>query len=142
MLGPIGRHSRRPALMATAVAAAMFGFLPEESLTRVVCTLALVLLAEAAVRLGAPWPEPGAGDPEPVIDRCAGMWCALLPLPRSLPFLLVAFALFHLLTTTQRGPVAWASRVAGGQHHVADDVMTGLMVGAAVSLISNMIYML
>ncbi len=74
------------------------------------------------------------GDPGwVVIDEFAGQWFALAALSHPSPVgLLLAFALFRLLDITKPGPVGWADRRHGVFGIMMDDVIAGVLVGAAL----------
>ncbi len=83
------------------------------------------------------WAVPRAGgDADPgwvVIDEVAGMWLAMLPLPRpTLPGVAAAFALFRALDIAKPGPVGAIDRMPGPVGVMGDDLAAGL--GAAALL--------
>ena len=62
-----------------------------------------------------------------VIDEFVGMGCALIALPHSVVFYVLAFCFFRLFDICKIGPVAWAERLPGGWGIMADDIVAGLL---------------
>ncbi len=73
-------------------------------------------------------------DPqEIVVDELAGCLIALAFVPWSWPWVLAAYALFRALDMAKPGPIAWVDKhVAGGWGIMGDDVLAGLLAGAAL----------
>ena len=70
-----------------------------------------------------------ADAPEIVADEVAGMWIALVLVPKIWWLALVAFALFRLLDIAKPGPIGKLDRdVHGGLGVMLDDVVAGLVV--------------
>lgn len=83
------------------------------------------------------WAIPrAAGDADPgwvVIDEVAGMWIAMLPLPRPSPFgVMAAFLLFRLLDIAKPGPIGSIDRMEGRVGVMGDDVAAGLTAAAVL----------
>lgn len=77
------------------------------------------------------WAIPRAnGSDDPgwvVIDEVAGMWIAMLPLPRPAPLsVFIAFLLFRLLDITKPGPIGRLDKMPGRVGVMADDLAAGL----------------
>ena len=98
---------------------------------------AALALAALAATAGGVWAIRAArveGDPGwVVIDEVAGQWVALLGLGRVTPLgLLAAFLGFRLLDIAKPGPVGWADRQGGAGGIMADDLIAGALVAAAL----------
>ncbi|MBI4342286.1 MAG: phosphatidylglycerophosphatase A [Candidatus Omnitrophica bacterium] len=71
-----------------------------------------------------------ANDHDPkvvVIDEVAGMWITLAGLPKTLPILIAAFALFRLFDIGKWPPMRQLERLHGGLGIMLDDVAAGLI---------------
>lgn len=72
-----------------------------------------------------------------VIDEWAGLWLALFLLPPGWAWLLAGVALFRLLDIAKPGPVGWCDRrLPGGWGVMADDLVAGALVCAALQLLA------
>lgn len=72
-------------------------------------------------------------DPAIVLDEVVGVWFALLFVPKSLPWVAGAFALFRLADIAKPWPISRVdARVAGGFGVMADDLIAGLMAAVLV----------
>lgn len=71
-------------------------------------------------------------DPRIVLDEVAGYWVAAAFLPREIPVLLSAFAVFRILDTLKPGPIKKLDRLSGGVGVVSDDVLCGLAANIMV----------
>lgn len=70
---------------------------------------------------------------EIVADEVAGMWLALILMPKVWWVALSAFALFRLLDVAKPGPIGWLDReVGGGLGVMADDLLAGLITGGVM----------
>ena len=75
----------------------------------------------------------GQADPScVVVDEVAGMWLALIGLPRTFPVLIAGFLLFRLLDISKCPPIRQLERVQGGAGIMLDDVAAGLISRAAL----------
>lgn len=83
----------------------------------------------------------GSDDPGwIVIDEFAGMWIAMLALPRASWFgLASAFALFRLFDITKPGPVGWADRHHNKWGVMGDDIIAGGLVAIILLLAQRFI---
>lgn len=90
----------------------------------------LLLLAFALGVWACQWAITQSGEDDPgwvVWDEFVGLWIALLALPDSPWFILLAFGLFRLFDILKPWPVSWADRrIAGGLGTMLDDVFAGL----------------
>ena len=127
----VGMLPKAPGTWASAVAA-LLG-----------CALSLVpgllpiatLLACAAGFWAIPQAVPDrTADPGwVVIDEVAGQWIAMLGLGEVTWYgVLLAFAGFRVLDITKPGPVGWADRQGGAFGIMADDMLAGTIVAAAL----------
>jgi len=63
-----------------------------------------------------------------VIDEWVGMWITLFMVPKSLFWMLLAFALFRFFDIIKPWPIKWLDRhVKGGFGIMIDDVLAGVM---------------
>ena len=73
-------------------------------------------------------------DPDPkraVWDEFVGMWATCLLLPKTLPWMVVAFLCFRVLDILKPWPIRKLERLPGGLGIMADDLLAGLY-GAAL----------
>ena len=74
-------------------------------------------------------------EPAIVWDEIAGCWLALAVVPKSLPWVVAAFALFRLADIAKPWPVSWADRsVKGGLGVMLDDLIAGVLVAALLAI--------
>ena len=69
------------------------------------------------------------GDPDPgraVADEFVGMWVTCLLLPKTLPWLAVAFCCFRALDIWKPWPIRRLERLPGGLGIMADDLLAGV----------------
>jgi phosphatidylglycerophosphatase A len=90
----------------------------------------LLLLGVVIAIAAGLWAIPRAGgESDPgwvVIDEVAGMWLAMLPMPRPAWLALVlSFALFRLLDITKPGPIGAVDRIPGRVGVMGDDLVAG-----------------
>lgn len=84
--------------------------------------------------------QSGISDPSyVVIDEVAGMWLALLLLPRieyphSLVWALIAFAVFRILDITKVFPINKLENMSGGFGIMMDDLAAGLLTAVLLNL--------
>lgn len=82
----------------------------------------------------------GISDPSyVVIDEVAGMWLALLLLPRieypqSLIWALIAFAVFRIFDITKVFPINKLENMSGGFGIMMDDIAAGLFTAVLLNL--------
>ena len=70
---------------------------------------------------------------ELVADEVAGLWLALIFVPKIWWLALLAFALFRLLDIAKPGPIGWLDRnTQGGLGVMLDDMLAGLGTGLLV----------
>lgn len=75
-----------------------------------------------------------------VIDEVAGMWLALLGLPRHLVIVLMAFILFRALDIIKIPPIRQLERLPGGFGIMLDDVAAGLCARGLVAVLMPVIF--
>ncbi|MBI3997055.1 MAG: phosphatidylglycerophosphatase A [Candidatus Omnitrophica bacterium] len=81
-------------------------------------------------------------DPDPscvVVDEVAGMWLALIGLPRHLVIVLIAFILFRALDIIKIPPIRQLERLPGGLGIMLDDVAAGLCARSLVAVLMPVI---
>jgi len=88
-LGPVGRYSRRPGIMAVLILAAAYTLVPPPLLSRAVLLVALVLAVGWARHAATPV---SLGDRPAVAERAVGVWGVLLLAPETWPGFLGAVA--------------------------------------------------
>jgi phosphatidylglycerophosphatase A len=133
-LGPVGYAPIAPATAGSAVVTFVAWFLPAWPLWA-----GLVLLIPATVI--AVW---SAGEAEKtlghdakpiVIDELVGQWITLLFAPRTMPAYFAAFVLFRVFDVWKPFGARQAQNLPGGWGVVADDVIAGIVAGAALHLV-------
>jgi phosphatidylglycerophosphatase A len=70
-----------------------------------------------------------------VVDEWVGQWIALLFLPKSLLWGLVAFALFRLFDIWKPYPIRNLDRMSGGWGIMLDDVLAGIYALVVISVL-------
>ena len=76
--------------------------------------------------------SPAEPDPSAAVwDEFVGMWTTCLFLPKTLPWMAVAFLCFRVLDIAKPWPIRRLERLPGGLGIMADDLLAGLY-GAAV----------
>ncbi|NHZ85494.1 MAG: phosphatidylglycerophosphatase A [Planctomycetia bacterium] len=70
-----------------------------------------------------------------VIDEWVGQWIALLFLPKSLLWGLIAFALFRLFDIWKPFPIKILDKMSGGFGIMLDDVLAGIYALLVISLL-------
>ncbi len=127
----LGLFPVAPATAASLAAVAVYYLLPVGGGSPVF----LGLIAGSLVV--GPWAcgsliRPDDSDPKGAVwDEVAGMWLTCLFLPKTLPWLAVAFLVFRVLDVLKPWPIRRLERLPGGWGIMADDVAAGL-VGAAL----------
>lgn len=79
-----------------------------------------------------------ATDPDPrraVWDEFVGMWASCLLLPKTLPWLAVAFLSFRALDIWKPWPIRRLERLPGGLGIMADDLVAGLVAAAVLNAV-------
>jgi len=88
----------------------------------------------AATWLGNKLGKPDAG--QIVVDEVAAMWLVLLAVPLTLPWWVLAFALFRLFDITKPQPVKWVdAHVKGGFGVMIDDIIAAAYAVGALYII-------
>ncbi len=127
--GYVGFCPVAPGTVASAVAVALYYFLPflQENLILVTVSLALLGVGWwATVEIGKTSPE---SDPSFVVfDEVAGQWIALLsPFHQgNWVYLLVAFGFFRLFDILKPFPASFFQRRQGAIHVFMDDVVAAI----------------
>jgi len=70
-----------------------------------------------------------------VIDEWVGQWIALLFLPKTVLWGLVAFILFRVFDIWKPYPISALDRIKGGFGIMADDVLAGIYALAIISVL-------
>lgn len=129
--GFVGRFPVAPATAGSAVAAAVFYFLPFSGRS----PWFFALIAGTVVAgVWAAWRIATPEDDDPkraVIDEYAGMWVTCLFVGQTVPWVLAAFVTFRVLDILKPWPVRRFERLPGGLGVVADDLAAGA-VGAVL----------
>ena len=74
-------------------------------------------------------------DPkEAVWDEVAGMWITCLLLPKTLPWLIVAFVMFRVLDIMKPWPIRRFEGLPGGLGVMADDLAAGIVGAVAMNV--------
>jgi phosphatidylglycerophosphatase A len=78
--------------------------------------------------------RPSDADPRRVVwDEFVGMWATCLLLPKSLPWLAVAFLSFRVLDIWKPWPIRRLEQLPGGLGIMADDLVAGLFAAAVLN---------
>lgn len=120
-----------PATVASLVAVVVYFFVPiaEDS-----PALYALIGAGFLVGIWATGSLTSPTDPDPklaVWDEFVGMWATCLLLPKTLPWMVVAFLCFRILDVWKPWPIRKLERLPGGLGIMADDLLAGLY-GAAL----------
>ena len=120
-----------PATVASLVAVVVYFFVPiaEDS-----PALYALISAGFLVGIWATGSLTSPTDPDPklaVWDEFVGMWATCLLLPKTLPWMVVAFLCFRVLDVWKPWPIRKLERLPGGLGIMADDLLAGLY-GAAL----------
>lgn len=129
-----------PGTWASLIATLIWIVIPVESVTIriiIVCSTFVVGIIVA----GLSELKSGIVDPSyVVIDEVAGMWLALLLLPKiqrpnHIPMILLAFLVFRFFDITKIYPIKNLERLGGGFGIMIDDIAAGIFTAIAVNLI-------
>ena len=127
----LGLSPVAPATVGALAAVVIYGFapLPEDSIGFfLLIALGFVFGVWAT---GTLLSEEDHDPSRAVWDEFIGMWATCLLLPKTLPWLVVAFLIFRLLDIWKPWPIRRFERLPGGWGIMADDLVAGL-VGALV----------
>lgn len=129
-----------PGTWASLIAALIWIVIPVESVTIriiIVCSTFVIGIIVA----GLSELKSGIVDPSyVVIDEVAGMWLALLLLPKiqrpnHIPMILLAFLVFRFFDITKIYPIKNLEKLGGGFGIMIDDIAAGIFTAIAVNLI-------
>jgi len=129
-----------PGTWASLIAALIWILIPVESVTIriiIVCSAFIIGIFVA----GLSELKSGIIDPSyVVIDEVAGMWLALLLLPKiqrpnHIPMILLAFLVFRFFDITKIYPIKNLEKIGGGFGIMIDDIAAGIFTAIAVNLI-------
>lgn len=129
-----------PGTWASLIATLIWIVIPVESVTIriiIVCSAFVIGIIVA----GLSELKSGIVDPSyVVIDEVAGMWLALLLLPKiqrpnHIPMILLAFLVFRFFDITKIYPIKNLERLGGGFGIMIDDIAAGIFTAIAVNLI-------
>jgi len=136
----VGYIPGAPGTWASLLAVVIWLLLPVQSI------VAQILIVSFAFLIGiyvAGLSEVNSGVVDPsfvVIDEVAGMWLALLLLPRLpyphyLTLALLAFVIFRILDITKLYPINKLEQISGGFGIMMDDIAAGLLTAISINLI-------
>lgn len=130
--GFVGYSPLAPGTAGSLVAAILAWFMPPAPLAVAAIAATLVGLAVSAPsRLAF-----GSKDPSAfVLDEVAGMWIALVFLPKLWPVYAAAFVLFRVLDIWKPGPIGWADRQPSPFGIVWDDAIAGVFVNLILQIV-------
>ncbi len=129
-----------PGTWASLIAALIWILIPVESVTIriiIVCSAFVIGIFVA----GLSELKSGIIDPSyVVIDEVAGMWLALLLLPKiqhpnRVPMILLAFLVFRFFDITKIYPIKDLEKIGGGFGIMIDDIAAGIFTAITVNLI-------
>jgi len=136
----IGYLPVAPGTWASLLAVLIWLILPVQSITIQIIIVSSAFLVGMYV---ADISENEAGIDDPsfiVIDEVAGMWLALMLLPR-LPYpqyfglVLSAFLVFRFFDITKLFPINKLDQISGGFGIMMDDIAAGLLTAVSINLI-------
>lgn len=136
----IGYLPVAPGTWASLLAVIIWLILPVQSITIQIIIVSSAFLVGMYV---ADISENEAGIDDPsfiVIDEVAGMWLALMLLPR-LPYpqyfglVLSAFLVFRFFDITKLFPINKLDQISGGFGIMMDDIAAGLLTAVSINLI-------
>ena len=136
----IGYIPGAPGTWASLLAVMIWLLLPVQSIVVQILIVSLAFLVGIYVS-GLSEVNSGIVDPSfVVIDEVAGMWLALLLLPRLpyphyLTIVLLAFVVFRILDITKIFPINKLEQMSGGFGIMMDDIAAGLLTAISINLI-------
>ena len=125
----------QPAILGPLILAAFAAGVPSAAVVARTEGHRLTRTAETAKEI---FQGPHHGTPDPssvVIDEVAGMWIALMLLPKSLPVAIAAFVLFRLLDIVKPQPARILEKLPNGWGIMLDDVVAGLYANLILQFI-------
>jgi len=136
----VGYIPGAPGTWASLVAVVIWVLLPVQSI------VAQILIVSFAFLIGiyvAGLSEINSGVVDPsfvVIDEVAGMWLALLlmprvPYPHYLTLALLSFIIFRFFDITKLYPINKLEQMSGGFGIMMDDIAAGLLTAISINLI-------
>ncbi|MBN2600517.1 MAG: phosphatidylglycerophosphatase A [Candidatus Marinimicrobia bacterium] len=136
----VGYIPGAPGTWASLLAVIIWLLLPVQSIITQILIVSLAFLIGIYV---AGLSEINAGVIDPsfvVIDEVAGMWLALLlmprvPAPRYMILAVIAFILFRIFDITKLYPINKLEQMSGGFGIMMDDIAAGLLTAVSINLI-------
>ncbi len=121
-----------PGTWGSLAAAIIWWFIPEFLPGQLLLILITILLGIVTSNSYAK--QVNKKDPsEVVIDEVAGMWLALLWLPKEIPYFFAAFVLFRLLDIAKPSVIDKVQNLPGGTGIMMDDILAGMVSGIIVA---------
>tara|TARA_B100000029_G_scaffold515018_1_gene620099 strand:+ start:2319 stop:2780 length:462 start_codon:yes stop_codon:yes gene_type:complete len=136
----IGYTPIAPATWASGAAVLVYGFSPlaEDSLGFfLLCGLAGLVGVWACQTLTS---ESDHDPHHAVWDEFAGMWVTCLLLPKTLPWLAVAFVVFRVLDILKPFPIRRFEALPGGLGIMADDLAAGVVGAVALNVVYRVFF--
>jgi len=136
----VGYIPGAPGTWASLLAVMIWLLLPVQSIVVQILIVSFAFLIGIYVS-GLSEVNSGIVDPSfIVIDEVAGMWLALLLLPRLpyphyLTIVLLAFVVFRILDITKIFPINKLEQMSGGFGIMMDDIAAGLLTAISINLI-------
>lgn len=136
--GYVGFSPGAPGTVASAIAAALYYFLPplQQNIILIMASLVLIMAGtRAAVLILTNSHEPDPGFV--VLDEVAGQWIALVtPVYQgNLLFILFSFVFFRIFDIGKPFPASFFQRKRGAIHIMMDDVVAGIYANLAAHLL-------
>ena len=136
----IGYLPIAPGTWGSLAAFALWFLIIESISTITFITLIVVIFAFGIYTSSITEKDLGKKDPSViVVDEWVGQWIALLFLPKSLLWGLVAFALFRLFDIWKPYPIKTLDKMSSGWGIMLDDVLGGIYALIVLSIIKNLI---
>ncbi len=133
-LGFIGYLPFAPGTFGTVAAVVLFALLKPPFPLHVVLVLVITMVGLVAAETA----EKILNEKDSshiVIDELAGYAVAVLHVPFTLPYLIMAFLLFRFFDILKPPPIRWIEKVfPGGAGVMADDLMAGLYVNVLLQV--------
>jgi len=137
----IGYFPKAPGTVASLATVVVYWFCPTVSMLSFLCfCLFIVLIGIVTSSITEKEVQQKSGtnalhDPGIIIiDEIAGMLIALIALPKTVPFVIVAFVLFRFFDIVKPFPVNKAEKLPSGWGIMFDDVVAGILANIILQL--------
>lgn len=124
-----------PGTAGSLLALALYWFVPGLSEWPALAAASLVALLAGSIAAEKIAGALGHDPSVVVIDEIAGMWIALIALPKGLIPALAAFLLFRFFDIVKPPPASWFDRRPGGFSIMMDDVAAGIYTNICLRIL-------